>query len=426
MLDRVPAQGDRAGQGGGPQMNGKLLTGNAAAATAARLARVDYIPAYPITPQTEIIETIANWVREGTMDSKFVQLESEHSMMTAAGAASLAGARVFTATSSQGLLYAMEMLYNVSGWRAPMLLVNVSRALAAPIVLEPDHNDVLAARDSGFLQFHSETCQEVADLVLMAYRVAEDHRVMLPAIVNLDGFYLSFTREPVVLPSQESVDKFLPPYEPVGPMRASKPVTRGSAVMEGYLYSYFRYNMHAAALKSKEVFYEAASEFEELFGRSYGPVEGYMLDDAEYVLVISNSFTALGRQAVNRMRDQGVAAGLLKLRMVRPFPSEEISAALRGRKVAGVFDQNLSPGLGGIFYPEIAASLYHTKGRPEAILPVVGGLGGKQITAKEMGMIFEEMQAIDRGEKAPSPMFLMRDDELARVKKTVAIAEGES
>jgi len=360
------------------------------------------------------------------MNSKFVQLESEHSMMTAAGSASLTGARVFTATSSQGLLYAMEMLYNVSGWRAPLVLVNVSRGVEAPIVLEPDHNDVLAARDSGFLQFHSETCQEVADLVLLAYRVAEDRRVMLPALVNLDGFYLSFTREPVVLPEQEAVDRFLPPYEPLNPLRATAPVARGSSVMEGNIYSYFRYNMHAAALRARKVFSEAAKEYEELFGRAYGPVEGYMLDDAEYVLVISNSFTSLGRQAVKRMRERGVPAGLLKLRMVRPFPSEEIGAMLRGRKVVGVFDQNLAPGSGGIFYPEVAASLYHVKGRPNAILPVVGGLGGKQITGKEMASVFEEMIAIDREGKAPSPMFLMRDDELARVKKAVAIAEGES
>ncbi len=407
-------------------MNGKLLTGNAAAASAARLARVDYVPAYPITPQTEIIETIADWVRERKMDTKFVQLESEHSMMTAAGAASLAGARVFTATSSQGLLYALEMLYNVSGWRAPMVLVNVSRALAAPIVLEPDHNDVLAARDSGFLQLHAETCQEVADLVLMAYRVAEDRRVMLPAIVNLDGFYLSFTRERVLLPEQEAVDRFLPQYRPLHPLRASRPVAKGAAVMEGYVYTYFRYNMHAAALRARKVFSEASRDYERLFGRSYGPVEGYMLDDAEYVLVMSNSFTTIGRQAVKRMRERGVAAGLLKLRMVRPFPSEEVAALLRGRKAVAVFDQNLSPGSGGIFYPEIAASLYNAKGRPAAILPVVGGLGGKQLTPKEMTTIFEEMQAIAKEGKTPSPMYLMRNDELARVKRAVALAQGES
>jgi len=407
-------------------VKGKLLTGNVAAASGARLARVDYIPAYPITPQTEIIETVADWVREGKMDARFTQLESEHSMMTAAGAASLAGARVFTATSSQGMLYTIEMLYNVSGWRAPMLLVNVSRGVAAPIVLEPDHNDVLAARDSGFLQFHSETCQEVTDLVLMAYRVAEDRRVMLPAIVNLDGFYLSFTREPVVLPDQKLVDQFLPPYEPVGPIRASTPVSRGSSVFEGFLYSYFRYNQHVAALRAKEVFNEAAREFEGLFGRRYGPVEGYMLDDADYVLVMSNSFTALGRQAVNRMRERGVKAGLLKILMVRPFPAEEIAALLRGRKVVGVFDQNLAPGSGGILYPEIAGALYHVRGRPGAILPIVGALGGKQITAKEMGSVFEEMIAIDREGKTPKPMFLMRADELIRVKKMVSIAEGRS
>lgn len=407
-------------------MKGQLLTGNAAAASAARLARVDYVPAYPITPQTEIIETIADWVREGTMDSRFVQLESEHSMMTAAGAASLAGARVFTATSSQGLLYAMEMLYNVSGWRAPMVLVNVSRALAAPIVLEPDHNDVLAARDSGFLQFHAENCQEVADLVLLAYRVAEDKRVMLPAMVNLDGFYLSFTRERVLLPEQHKVDRFLPPYVPLHALRASEPVAKGSAVMEGYVYSYFRYNMHAAALRARKVFSEAAHDYEQLFGREYGPVEGYMLEDAEYVIVMSNSFTALGRQAVKLMRERGLAAGLLKLRMVRPFPSEEVAALLRGRKVVAVFDQNLAPGSGGIFYPEIAASLYHVKGRPKAILPVVGGLGGKQMTSNEMVAIFEEMKSIDKDGRTPRPMYLMREDELARVKKAVALAEGET
>ena len=407
-------------------MKGELLTGNKAAASAARLARVDYIPAYPITPQTEIIETVADWVRKGTMDSKFVQLESEHSMMTAAGAASLTGARVFTATSSQGLLYAMEMLYTVSGWRAPMVLVNVSRGLAAPIVLEPDHNDVLAARDSGFLQFHSETCQEVADLVLLAYRVAEDSRVMLPAIVNLDGFYLSFTRERVVLPDQEGVDRFLPPYRPPHPLSASRPVAKGSAVMEGYVYTYFRYNMHAASLRARKVFDEAAREYERLFGRSYGPVEGYRLDDAEYVLVMSNSFTSLGRQAVLRMRERGVAAGLLKLRMVRPFPSEEIAELLRGRKAVAVFDQNLAPGAGGIFFPEIAASLYHSRGRPGAILPVVGGLGGKQLTPKEMTSIFDEMRSIVREGRQPSPMYLMRDDELAKAKRAITVATGES
>ncbi len=178
-------------------MKRTLLTGNGAAAWGARLAQVDYVPAFPITPQTEIIETIGHWIDEGRMDCRMVTMESEHSMITAAAAAAATGVRVFTATSSQGLLYGMEMLYTVAGWRAPFVLINVSRGLASPITLEPDHNDILAARDSGFLQLHCATCQEVLDSTLMAFRLAEDRRVRLPVLVNLDGFYLSFTREPV-------------------------------------------------------------------------------------------------------------------------------------------------------------------------------------------------------------------------------------
>src|SRR5512136_33318 len=185
-------------------MKRALLTGNSAAAWGARLAGVEYVATFPITPQTEIIETLALWIDRGDMECRMVTLESEHSMLTAAGAAAATGVRVFTATSSQGLLYAMEMLYTVAGWRAPFVLVNVSRGLSAPITLEPDHNDILAARDSGFLQIHCATCQEVLDSVFLAFRLAEDERVRLPVIVNLDGFYLSFIREPVEIPDAET------------------------------------------------------------------------------------------------------------------------------------------------------------------------------------------------------------------------------
>jgi 2-oxoacid:acceptor oxidoreductase gamma subunit (pyruvate/2-ketoisovalerate family) len=188
----------RAGKRGG-FMTRKLVTGNSAAAWGARLAGVDYIPAFPITPQTEIIEDLAAWIDRGEMDARLVTLESEHSMITAAGSAASSGVRAFTATSSQGLLYGMEMIYTVAGWRTPFVLVNVSRGLASPITLESDHNDIMAARDSGFVQIHCATCQEIADGVLLAYRLAEHPQVRVPAIVNLDGFYLSFTREPVDL-----------------------------------------------------------------------------------------------------------------------------------------------------------------------------------------------------------------------------------
>jgi pyruvate/2-oxoacid:ferredoxin oxidoreductase beta subunit len=209
-------------------MTRQMLTGNMAAAWGARLAAVDYVPAFPITPQTEIIETLAQWFGDGTMRGKFVSMDSEHAMLTAAGAAAATGVRVFTATSSQGLLYGFELPYTIAGWRVPLVLVNVSRALASPITLEPDHNDVLAARDSGFLQIHAETCQEAVDSILMAYRMAEDPRVLLPMLVNLDGFYLSFTREPVMLAAPEAVREFLQPYAPThASFKASHPMAQG-------------------------------------------------------------------------------------------------------------------------------------------------------------------------------------------------------
>ena len=218
----------------------KLLTGNGAAAWGARLAGVDYVPAFPITPQTEIIETLSQWIDVGEWDARMVTLDSEHSMITAAGAAATTGARVFTATSSQGLLYGMEMIYTVAGWRAPFVMVNVSRGVAAPLTLESDHSDILAARDSGFLQIYCSTCQEVLDSVLMAYRVGEDERIRLPVLVNLDGFYLSFTREPVDIPEADAVRRFLPPFDSQGlSFRASSPISQAVAVLGGSTYSYY-------------------------------------------------------------------------------------------------------------------------------------------------------------------------------------------
>jgi pyruvate ferredoxin oxidoreductase alpha subunit len=253
----------------------QLLTGNAAAAWGARLARADYVPAFPITPQTEIIELLAQWYAAGEMRGRLVIMESEHSMITAAAAAAAAGVRAFTATSSQGLLYAMEMLFTVPGWRAPFVLVNVSRGLATPITLESDHNDILAARDSGFLQIHCATCQEVLDSVLLAYRLAEDERVRLPAIVNLDGFTLSFTREPVEVPPPGETAQFLPAYDPKNiRFRASKPISQAVAVLGGSPYSYFRYETHLAALAALDAYEEIAAEFAQRFGRKHAAVAG--------------------------------------------------------------------------------------------------------------------------------------------------------
>lgn len=357
-----------------------MLTGNAAAAWGARLADVDYIPAFPITPQTEIIETLSHWAADGTMAGRFVMMDSEHSMMTAAGAAAAAGARVFTATSSQGLIYAMEALYTVAGWRVPLVLVNVSRALAAPITLEADHNDVLGARDAGFLQIHAETCQEVVDTILMGYRIAEDPVMQLPVIVNMDGFTLSFTREPVELPDPDRISAFLPPYRAQHAFfKASAPMSQGVAALGGVTYSYFRYQTHLASLNAMAVHQRVAEEFEAMTGRRYDVIERYRVDDAEDVFVMSNALASLGKDAVDRLREQGRRVGLLRLRMIRPLPRAAIAAALCGRRCAIVLDQNLSPGLGGILFQELAGALYNHPDRPRTLMSFSGGLGGKEL-----------------------------------------------
>ena len=257
-------------------MTRTMLTGNAAAAWGARLAAVDYVPAFPITPQTEIVETLARWCRSGEMAARLVMMDSEHSMLAAAAGAAAAGVRVFTATSSQGLLYGFEMLYVIAGLRLPLVLVNVSRALAHPITLEPDHNDVLSARDSGFLQFHCETSQEVLDSILIAYRLAEDAKILLPAIVNLDGFYLSFTREAVELPEAGEVNEFLPSFTPAYPvLSGEQPAALGAAVLDSSLYSYFKHQMHHASDNALALYPAIAEEFAARFGRRHAIVEEY-------------------------------------------------------------------------------------------------------------------------------------------------------
>jgi pyruvate ferredoxin oxidoreductase alpha subunit len=239
----------------------------------------------------------------------------------------------------------MEMIYAVAGWRAPFVMVNVSRGLATPITLESDHGDVLAARDSGFLQIHCATCQEVLDTVLMAYRLAEDTRTRLPVIVNLDGFYLSFTREPVEIPDPDSVREFLPPHDPQNArFRASAPASQGVAVLGGSPYSYFRYEAHLAALRSIDVYGEVAAEFEAAFGRRHDAIDAYRCDDAEIVFVMIGSFATKAKAAVDQLRDAGFAVGLVRLRLVRPFPVEDLRRVVAGKRGIAVIDQNLSMG----------------------------------------------------------------------------------
>lgn len=403
-------------------MTRRLLTGNAAVAWAARLAEVDYVPCFPITPQTEIIETLARWVAKGELRAKWTELESEHSMMTAAGAAAATGVRVFTATSSQGLLYAAEMLYAVSGWRVPLVLANVSRAVASPLTLEPDHNDVFAVRDSGFLAFHSATCQEALDLTLLAYRIAEDPSVRLPALVNLDGFHLSFTREPVEVPELDAVRRFLPPFDG-GKLRfrAGAPTSQGVAVLGSSAYSYFRYEQHLASERALVAFDDAARSYAAATGRSYDPVERYRSDDADVVFVMIGSFSTKAKEAVDRLREDGMRIGLVRPRLLRPFPSDAVARALLGKRAAAIVDQNVSVGFGGVLHSEIATALYGRPGAP-VLASFIGGLGGRDISLEdlcEMAKVSERAAA--SGEPPPRRLLFSRA-ELAEIRQIQSIA----
>jgi pyruvate ferredoxin oxidoreductase alpha subunit len=405
-----------------------MLSGNAAAAWGARLAAVDYIPAFPITPQTEIVETLARWCRSGEMAARLVMMDSEHSMLAAAAGAAATGVRVFTATSSQGLLYGFELLYVIAGLRLPLVLVNVSRALAHPITLEPDHNDVLSARDSGFLQFHCETSQEVLDSILIGYRLAEDSKILLPVIVNLDGFYLSFTREPVRLPESGAVKDFLPSFAPAYPALAGPtPAALGAAVLDSSLYSYFKHQMHHASGNALALYPTIADEFASRFGRRHAMVEEYQLDDADYVFVMTNSFASMGKAEIKRLRNAGKKVGLARLRMIRPFPHAEVQRLLAGRKGVAVIDQNISVGKGGILYSEITSALYQVPNRPPVLLSFIGGLGGRKFRPQEFdGMLAKLIAADESPAQMAEPHLLFTGEECREVGRFFDIAnQGE-
>ena len=405
--------------------NRKLLTGNQAAAWGARLAGMEYAPFFPITPQTEIMETISGWIDRGEFKSKLVTLESEHSMVTAAGAASAAGVRVFTATSSQGLLYAMEMIYAIPGWRVPLVMVNVSRGISTPVTLEPDHNDIMAARDSGFIQLHCSTCQEVLDAVLFSYRIAENANVRLPVIVNMDGFYLSFTREPVIIPDADEAIRFVGPYQTKNiSFTPQNPTNLGIVVLGGSPYSYFRYQAHLAAMNALDIFNDTALEFEQAFGRKPFLLEEFHTDDAEIVYVMIGSFATKAKNAVIRLGKEGFRVGLVRLCMIRPFPVDAIAAALSGKKGVAIIDQNLAAGKGGVLHSEITGALYGRLGAPPVVTSFIGGLGGRDITIEE----FREMAVVTRHAFdtgiIPPPKLLFTQPEMEAVRKMQDIAAG--
>lgn len=379
----------------------KYITANEAVAHAARLARVEVVAAYPVTPQTTIVEKLASFIANGEMDADFLKVESEHSALTACMGVRMAGARAFTSTSSQGLEYMHEMLAYVSGGRYPLVLVNVCRSVALPWSIWGDQQDAIQQRDTGWIQIFTETGQEALDVVLQAYRIAEDHRILLPVMVCLDSFIQSHTEELVEIPDQESVDSFLPPYDPVVTLDVDNPYSISVGGF-GKHYARWRREQQEAAEKAKEVIVEVGDEFARSFGRHYGGlIELYCSEGAEAVIVITGALTGTAREVVDEMRAEGKAVGLIKVRAFRPFPVQQLRQALSQVKAAAVLDRDCSWGYGGALATDLRAALYGLPNAP-AVLNFIGGLGGADVPPEQMRYMLDKALAAEKG--APSSM----------------------
>jgi len=354
----------------------RVITGNQAVAYGVILSRVEVISAYPITPQTTIVEELSELIASGRLNTKFLKVESEHSAMAALVGASTGGARTFTATSSHGLAYMHEMLHWASGARLPIVLVNVNRALGPPWNIWSDQSDSLSQRDTGWIQLYCENNQEVLDTILQAYRIAET--VRLPVMIVLDAFVLSHTSEPVEVPGMEEVDPFLPPYCPDYPMDTQEPRSYSVIATPEHFFE-FRYKIQRAMEEVPGVAKKVDDEFRARFGRGYGAIERYGREEAEVLLMTSGTVTSTSRIVVKKLMEKGLSVAGIKIKRFRPFPSEEIFEAIKGAKKLAVIDRNLSAGVGGIFSQELRASLYSREERPP-VFGFISGLGGRDIT----------------------------------------------
>jgi pyruvate ferredoxin oxidoreductase alpha subunit len=349
-----------------------------ATAEAVGLANVDVVPAYPITPQTHIVEHIAKLVADGRLDAEYIPVESEHSAISAAMGAAAAGARTFTSTASQGLALMHEILFAASSMRLPIVMAVANRAVSSPINIWADHSDIMPERDTGWIQLFAENGQDVFDLTIQAFKLAEDHRVLLPVIVNMDGFSLSHVIEPVILLDQEETDRFLPPINPVRLLDPKKPRTMGAFGAQN-VYTEVKKQQEAALINASSVLKEIWTEFEEKFGRRYRAVETHQTEDAEIILLAMGSVAETALTAVDEMRSEGLKVGLARIRLWRPFPFEAIFDALKGARVITVLDRMLSPGgHGGPVGTELRSAFYQRPERP-LILDFVAGLGGRDI-----------------------------------------------
>jgi pyruvate/2-oxoacid:ferredoxin oxidoreductase alpha subunit len=370
-------------------MVSKICTGNYAAAYGSMRSRVKTVAAYPITPQTFIVEHISEFVNNGEMDCEYIEVESEHTAMSACVSASATGVRTFTATSSQGLALMHEILPIASGMRLPVVMAVVNRAIAAPINIWVEHNDIMPERDSGWIQVFCDNNQEVQDMVLQAYRIAEDKRVSLPMAVCLDAFILSHTVEPVDLVEQDDADKFVPKYRPTGAILDPDEVSAvGVFTPPDYMMEQ-RWQTDDAMRKSADVIREVNAAFAKQFGRDHGGlVDPYMVDDADVVLVTMGTASSTAHEVVDDMRSEGKKVGLVKLRFWRPYPAQELRSIVERVKAVGVFDRAVSYGVAGPSFIELRSASY---GLNVPMMNFIGGLGGRDVSLADIRFMYDSL-----------------------------------
>lgn len=386
-----------------------IMSGNFASAWGAKCARVKVVSAYPITPQTTVVEKMAEFVDNKELDANYIKVESEHSVMASLVGSSMTGARSFTATSGQGLLYMTEMLHWVSSSRLPIVTTIASRGIAPPWNIWADYTDILSIRDCGWIIQFASTHQEIFDSVLMSYKIAEHEDVMLPYFIVYGGFTQSHTSKPVRIPKQPDIDHFLPPPPEKGwkhiNLDPEKPITHGNLLMPQQEYFDFRFLIHDSMMKSKKTILRTIKDFKKAFGRDYkGLVEKYRCDDADAVMISYGALAEQNKNAVDRLRENGRKVGSFKLRYIRPFPIEELMELFNsGVKVIGIADQGTAFGnpTGGPISTEVM-SILGISGRKIKVLPCVWGLGGRNVTVDEQINLYEHLLRLKNQNKYPS------------------------
>ena len=372
-----------------------VVEGSYAVAHAVKVCRPNVISAYPITPQTHIVEGLSQFMADGEIQNcEYINVESEFSALSALVGSSAVGARCYSATTSQGLELMHEVLFNVSGMRLPVVMTVVNRAVSAPINIWNDHQDAISQRDTGWIQLYAEDLQEAADMTAQAFKIAEDKGVLMPAMVCMDGFILSHVYEPVILLEQELTDEYLPAYEPLNTLDPKKPMSFGTLADPNY-YTEFRYLQQKAMENALKKIEDAANEFYDVFSRYYGGlIDEYQTEDADIILMAMGSIVGTIKDTIDNLRQKGVKVGLLKVRSFRPFPAEAIREAIKDAKVVVVLDKNISLGLNeGALFTETKSCLYNTKNR----VPVVGymiGHGGRDIRMSTIEKIISEAEEV--------------------------------